>query len=426
MSDTEPHTGTALSAADQDHPLTPGGRTERDRSRRRALLFSGLGIVLAAALAAVLVSVRSGSGQGTVNTQGVSLPGVSPATADLIALSPLNNSGLPAPDFHLTDQNGRPMSLSQFRGKSVVLSFNDDQCTDVCTLLAEDIIRADQDLGTAGQSHVVFLSVNVNPFFPQTKYVKQWTDDNSLGDVSNWYFGTGSVATLESIWKAYGIYVGADPKTQSVMHGTVIEYIGPDGRIRAAGDFGQNAVDVDPYSHGMAQTAVDMLTSSERTPVAGPQAPSGGGTGAGLGQQAPGFDLPVLGSGGSLSLAGQRGEPVVLNFWASSCTNCRSELSAFAQVAAQDPKIHFLGVDVADPSSSEALSLAHGAGVTYPSVVDSSGSLASKYQVSGLPTTVYIGPTGKVAVVHPGAMTAEQLRYTLAQFFPNQTPASDD
>lgn len=408
--------------------LAAGGSGGRPRgSRRRGLFFAGLGVVLAAALAAVLLSVPHGSSNGVTSSRPVTLPGVSPATAELIALSTFPPDGPAAPDFHLTDQNGRSVSLSQFRGRSVVLSFNDDQCSDVCTLLAEDIVRADQYLGSAGRSRVVFLSVNVNPFFADPKYVKQWTDDNALGGVGNWYFGTGPVATLQSIWKAYGLYVGTDANTQSVTHGAVVEYIGPDGRLRASGDFGQNAVDVNPYSHGMAQTAVDLLPESERTPVAGPQASPGGGTGAGLAQQAPGFDLPVLGSSATtLSLAGERGHPVVLNFWASSCVDCRSELNSFAQIAAQDPKVHFIGVDVADPSPPTAISLARSAGVTYPNVVDSGGQLASKYKVAGLPTTVYINPAGKIAVVHPGALTAEQLHYTLGQFFPNDTPAGGD
>src|SRR5581483_5038789 len=106
--------------------------------------------------------------------------------------------------------------------------------------------------------------------------------------------------------------------------------------------------------------------------------------------------------------------------------DCRSELKDFAQIAGQDPKIHFIGVDVADPSQAAAISLARSAGTAYPNVIDSGGQLASKYRVAGLPTTVYVDATGKIAVVHPGAMTAEQLHYTLGQFFPNDTPADDN
>jgi cytochrome oxidase Cu insertion factor (SCO1/SenC/PrrC family)/thiol-disulfide isomerase/thioredoxin len=404
-------------------------RPETGPRARRRLLFAGAGVLLAAALAAVGLSATgngNGGGSSGVVLSGVQMPGISAATANLLALSPSQGSSRIAPDFHLTDQNGNPVSLNQFRGKAVVLSFNDDQCTDVCTLLAEDIVRADQYLGAAGRDHVAFLSVNVNPFYPGVQYVKSWSDSNDLGNVSNWYFGTGPVATLQGIWKQYGIYVGTDPKTQSVTHGTVIEFIAPDGTIRAAADFGQDAVDVDPYSHGLAQAAVDLLPPSERTRVGGPEANAARGTGAGLGQQAPTFALALLRNQHTiLNLASLRGEPVVLNFWASSCADCRQELAAFAQEAEQNPKVHFVGIDVADPSTTAAATLARQAGIGYPVVVDQSGQIASSYRITGLPTTVYLDPSGKVAVFHPGAMTAEQLRYTLGQFFPNYTPSGD-
>lgn len=408
--------------------VTPDGGPPPTGRARRSLLFAGLGVLLAGILVAVLLTQTGGSNRTTTGPDGVGLAGVTEPTAALLSLSVLPGGGRPAPDFQLSDQAGKPVSLSQYRGRSVVLSFNDDRCTDVCTLLAEDVIRADQNMSTAARSHVVFLSVNVNPYFAQVPDVRKWSNDNELGNVTNWVFGTGPVPTLQSVWKAYGVYVGLDPTTRSVTHSTLIEFIDPSGRIRATADFGQNAVDVDPYSHGLAQAAVDFLPAAERSPVAGPQAPAPGGSGTGLGQQAPGFSLPVLDAGssgtpGALDLRSLRGRPVVVNFWASTCQDCRTELSAFAAVAASDPKIAFVGVDVGDPSTSAALSLARAAGVHYPLVSDAGGQVAATYRVTGLPTSVYIDPTGVVSVVHPGALTAEQLRYTLGQFFPNFVPA---
>jgi cytochrome oxidase Cu insertion factor (SCO1/SenC/PrrC family) len=394
-------------------------------------MLIGIGVGLAGILAVILFSTtstsgpgsKSSAGQGGVNVSGATFPGIAPATANLLALSPYPASGRPAPDFRLTDQRGRPVSLSQFRGQSVVLSFNDDHCTDVCTLLAEDVVRADEFLGAAGRSRVAFLSVNVNPFYPDVQDVTKWSDDNALGSLPNWYFSTGSVADLQAIWKAYGVFVGTDAKDKSVTHGTVLDFIGPSGNIQAVGDFGLDAVDVDPYSHGMAQMAVDLLPGSQRISVAGPQASGESGTGAGLGQQAPEFHLPILGRAGQeLDLAAMLGQPVVLNFWASSCPDCRDELAAFAQVAKEDPKIRFVGIDVADPSGTAAASLARQAGIAYPVAVDHAGQAASGYRIAGLPTTIFLNAAGKVAVFHPGALSAEQLRYTLAQFFPGDAP----
>ncbi len=408
----------------------PGGGPPGRQGRRRSLLFAALGVVLAGMLAAVLLSQYNDGEVATVTDPAATrMAGITAPTANLLSLSVLPGNGRAAPVFHLGDQNGQPLSLSQFRGRSVVLSFNDDQCTDVCTLLAEDVVRANQYLGPAGRSHVAFVSVNVNPFYPEVSAVRHWSDSNGLGGQANWFFGTGPVPTLRSIWKQYGVYVGTDASTRTVTHSTLVEFIDPSGRIRATGDFGQNAVDVSAYSHGLAQAAMDLLPASERTPVSGPQAPPGGGTGAGLGQEAPAFSLPTLAgprigaaAGTTMDLRSLRGRPVVLNFWASTCTDCRSELAAFAAVAASDPKVAFLGIDVADPSPSSAGALARAAGIHYPVLSDSGGRVASAYQVSGLPTTIYIDASGTVTVRHPGAMTAEQLRYTLAQFFPRSVP----
>jgi cytochrome oxidase Cu insertion factor (SCO1/SenC/PrrC family)/thiol-disulfide isomerase/thioredoxin len=373
-----------------------------------------------------LSAIQGGTNSPAASVSGAQLPGISAATANLLSLAPVTCSTRLAPDFQLTDQNGRPLSLGQFQGTAVVLSFNDDQCTDVCTLLAEDIARADQDLGTAGRGRVVFLSVNVNPFYPQERYVQQWSDNHDLAGLPNWYFGTGPAPTLRAIWKNYGVYVGADPKTKNVTHASVIELVGPHGYVRGAADFGQNAVDVAPYSHGLAQAAIDLLPAAQRTPVLGPQAGTGHGVGAGLGQQAPTFRLPLLANPpASVGLASLRGQPVVLNFRASTCLDCRGELDAFAQISRADHKIRFLGTDVADPSPSAGADLARQAKIAYPIVTDRSGQIASAYRITGLPTTVYLDPGGHVAVYHPGAMTAEQLRYTLAQFFPNDTPQGD-
>ena len=399
---------------------TRAGEPPRRSGRGRRLFLVSLALSVAALAAALAVTSTSGGAKGPPSG---SLAGISPPTAGLLSLSTYPGTNHRAPDFNLTDQNGRPLSLSQFRGKSVVLSFNDDRCSDVCTLLAEDIVRADSDMGRAARQRVVFLSVNVNPYFPDVGSVRRWSEQNELGSVPNWYFATGPVSALQAVWKSYGVYVGPDPVTRSVTHSTFIEYIGPDGTLRATGDFGRTAIDVDPYAHGMAQAAVDLLPSSEQTAVAGPQAPVAHGSGAGLGQQAPPFTLAVQSSPGtSMDLSALAGKPVVLNFWASTCQNCRSELAAFSQVAASSPKVRFVGIDVADPSPAVAASETRAAGVGYPLLSDASGNVAATYRIASLPTTVYIDSQGKITAVHPGAMSAEQLRYTLDQFFPDSVP----
>ena len=140
------------------------------------------------------------------------------------------------------------------------------------------------------------------------------------------------------------------------------------------------------------------------------------GTGAGLpelavGRVAPGFSLPSLRGGQKVSLAGFAGHPVVLNFFASWCQNCRAELSAFAKVSsAPYGALRFVGVDTDDASPGRARSLLAAAGDNYPVGVDRNGDVAtSLYLVQALPVTVFISANGRILGQAFGAQTVRGL-----------------
>lgn len=386
------------------------GRPDSRTRRRIALVATG--VILAGVLAAVLFTRGSGGSPDVA-------PGISAPAARLLTLDVFGPSSVaPAPGFTLTDQYGQAVSLSQFRGKTVVLSFNDDQCLDLCTLLAQDIVVADRDLGPA-RKDVVFLSVNANPFYPQVSAVRQWTDEHGLGGEPNWLFTTGTPAQIESVWKLYGAEVEMDAATRTVVHSTGLYFIGPGGHQHAFGQFGTNAADTSLFAHSMAQMAVDLLPSSERVTVGGPSVPPPASGDGAIGSRAPGFDLARLNGGGRLSLASLRGRYTVVNFWASTCTACVGELphleAAYKQYSSQ---VSFVGVAVSD-SAAAARVFARRAGITYPLVADHSGVVAGAYAVPGLPFTAIVGPSGTVLVRHPGALTTEQLVYILQDFDPS-------
>ena len=70
--------------------------------------------------------------------------------------------GMKAPDIKLVNQFGQPMSLSQFRGRVVILAFSDSECTTVCPLTTQSMVMAKELLGKAGDS-VQLLGVDANP-----------------------------------------------------------------------------------------------------------------------------------------------------------------------------------------------------------------------------------------------------------------------
>lgn len=376
-------------------------------------LLVGASVLVAALLAVILVAKGGpgGAGLASASVENFSnTPSGSLLELDVLAR---DNWYKPA-SFQLTDQNGKPISLGQFRGESVVLTFNDDQCTDLCTLLAQDIVAADRYLGKEVK-HVVFLSVNANPFYPQVRYVKAWSDEHGLGRLPNWFYGTGPAKYLAQVWHHYGVYVGLDYKTRTVVHSTELFFINPAGHVAGVGQFGTNDADTSLFSHAMAQFAVDLLPAGQRSPVGGPSAPAPTSTNATVGAPAPAFTLPLLSDPReALSSSALLGKYAVLNFWASTCTVCKQEMpdieAAYRAVGGKD--VAFVGVDVSDKAAA-ARAFAKRSGATYPLVSDSSGTLSGAYQIPGLPFTAVVGPKGYVLVRHPGALTTEQLKYVV-------------
>ena len=106
--------------------------------------------------------------------------------------------------------------------------------------------------------------------------------------------------------------------------------------------------------------------------VRGPSHPPSGGTAAlevapppllKTGTAAPAFSLPALHGGDPVTLADYRGTPVIVNFFASWCRDCREELAAVATAARDaDGRVAVIGVDsneTSDATAENLLAAAH-------------------------------------------------------------------
>jgi cytochrome oxidase Cu insertion factor (SCO1/SenC/PrrC family) len=127
--------------------------------------------------------------------------------------------GRPAPDFTLVNQFGQPMSPSQFRGKAVLLSFDDAVCTTVCPLTTQATLLAKELLGPAG-SNVQLLGVDANPDATPVSDVMAYSRAHAM--VNQWDFLTGTKDQLAATWKKYAIYAQIE---QSVVDHTPALYL---------------------------------------------------------------------------------------------------------------------------------------------------------------------------------------------------------
>ncbi len=121
------------------------------------------------------------------------------------------------------------------------------------------------------------------------------------------------------------------------------------------------------------------------------------------GYLAPDFTLPTS-YGESLTLSDLRGQPVVLNFWATWCPPCRAEMPDLQAASRQfNGRVVFLGIDQGE-SAAEVSRFRDEYGITYPLLVDADSRVNDEYGIRALPTTIFVDAEGVVSEVYSGIL----------------------
>ena len=129
-----------------------------------------------------------------------------------------------------------------------------------------------------------------------------------------------------------------------------------------------------------------------------------------VGTLAPDFTLSDL-DGAQRSLSSYRGQVVMLNFWASWCGHCRSEIPALKAVYEEYREKGFEIVAVSigeDPT--ELASFVQQNGMEFTVLTDPQTSIIPLYQLRSVPTSYFLDEQGVVQQVYNGAIAQETLQ----------------
>jgi cytochrome oxidase Cu insertion factor (SCO1/SenC/PrrC family) len=316
---------------------------------------------------------------------------------------------VPAPDFRLVNQFGQAMSLSQFRGKVILLGFEDSECTTVCPLTTQGMALAKELLGKAGSS-VQLLGVDANSGATAVSDVLAYSQAHGM--VNQWDFLTGPVAQLRRVWAAYHIAVQID--RGQIDHTPALFVIDQQGRLQkvyltqmAYSSVGQ-AAQVIAEGVSALLPSHPKLASLQSLAAIAPQDPTAQVT------------LPAFG-GGPVTLG--PGKPRLVVFfatWLSETSNFKSEMTAldsYAKAASARHLPPLTAVDemVTEPSAAAVTAALHGLGTQdYPIGIDETGRLADGYGVQDQPWLVLVNSEGKITWSHDGWLTAPALEAAAA------------
>ncbi|HEX6451985.1 MAG TPA: SCO family protein [Trebonia sp.] len=303
-----------------------------------------------------------------------------------------------APDFRLTNQFGQPMSLSQFRGKVILLSFDDSECTTVCPLTTESMVLAKELLGKAGEN-VQLLGVDANPNAIAQSDVLSYT--RTHGMVNQWDFLTGTLPQLKKTWSAY--HIAVEIEAGQIDHTPALYVIDQRGTLRkvyltqmAYDSIGQSAQVLAQEVSSLLPSHPKLLSQQSLATIT-PQPPTARTT---MDSATGGATVPL-----------GPGQPRLVVFfatWLTETSDLKSELRALNSYASYAAAHHLPAVTAVDetavePSAQAVQSYLSSVGpLSYPVGLDKTGRVADGYQVQDQPWLALVNAAGKITWSHDG------------------------
>lgn len=145
--------------------------------------------------------------------------------------------GAAVPEFSLINQDGRKVSLKEYHGSLLVLTFIYTRCPlpDYCPLMSENFnkIRAEVASNPALKSRVRLLSITIDPEYdkPQVlrEYGLRYAGAEKAALFNDWQFATGSPDQIKAVAQFFGLNYW--PEKDQVIHGLRTAVITPDGKV---------------------------------------------------------------------------------------------------------------------------------------------------------------------------------------------------
>jgi protein SCO1/2 len=130
--------------------------------------------------------------------------------------------GAVAPDFTLRDQDGKAVSMADYRGRPVIVTFVYSTCKDTCPALVDQVRGALDDTG----ADIPLLAVSVDPANDTPARARQFLNERRMTGRAR--FLLGAKRELAPVWKGYGVV----PQRGTLDHSATVVLVDARGRQR--------------------------------------------------------------------------------------------------------------------------------------------------------------------------------------------------
>jgi protein SCO1 len=137
----------------------------------------------------------------------------------------------PAPPLRLEDSLGHEVSIDQYRGKAVLVTFIYTHCPDVCPLIAGNLRAAQSDLGSRAKDMQI-IAVSADPTGDTPAAVNAFLSEREM--TGRMEYLLGSRQQLEKVWSDWSVVSRASPRKDDpdlVEHSALIYGISASGKV---------------------------------------------------------------------------------------------------------------------------------------------------------------------------------------------------
>jgi protein SCO1/2 len=152
-------------------------------------------------------------------------------------INALPHEGDAVPDFTLVNQSGKKISIRDYRGKVLLITFIYTRCPlpDYCPLMSNNFAEIDKalhkDSALYAKTHLLSVSFDSKYDTPAVlrsygaAYTEKYTDEK----FEHWEFASGSAEEVKAITKFFGLQYEA--KSDQIVHSLITAIVSPDGKV---------------------------------------------------------------------------------------------------------------------------------------------------------------------------------------------------